>query len=173
MAVLTVVSATFAQGQSANQTSLTPANGPFGGPILVTPTVTLPTPAPTAGISDAGRAGFSSVGASSAAPVEPAAYSTSSVDVGNDSGSAAPANPPAEQPTNDLEPSVSIISVNSGPESAAPSAYGVVEASGRYKNGNNAHKARILSNEDVERMLSSKVGVNMAKKHAPAGGRNF
>src|SRR5260370_34318318 len=57
---LTVFSAVFVQGQTAYPYSTTaPANGPFGGPILVTPSAGFPNPAPTAGISDAGRAGIS------------------------------------------------------------------------------------------------------------------
>src|SRR5690349_11150425 len=59
MAALTIFAAGNVQAQSGNQ-SLTPApNGPFGGSILTTPVATLPTPAPTVGISDAGRAGIS------------------------------------------------------------------------------------------------------------------
>ncbi|HZI58788.1 MAG TPA: hypothetical protein VFF39_18540, partial [Verrucomicrobiae bacterium] len=67
-AALAVFSTVFVMGQSTNQSSPVPANGPFGGPILVTPTASLPTPAPTAGISDAGRAGFSSIQAGAPAP---------------------------------------------------------------------------------------------------------
>src|SRR6266700_4065508 len=56
-AALTVLANIYAQGQSSTQPTATV--GPFGGPILTTPTATLPTPAPVAGISDAGRAGIS------------------------------------------------------------------------------------------------------------------
>ena len=152
-AALTVFSAVFVQGQSANQSSVAiPATGPFGGPILVTPTASLPTPAPVAGISDAGRAGFSSVAASAPVAV-----------LGSVSTTIAPN---AEQPRNDLGPSVS---VNGGSESAAPAAYSVVEASGRYKAGGTARNARVLSNEDVDSMLSRKGGVTMAKNMPPLG----
>ena len=163
-AALIVFSAVFVQGQSANQSSVaTPATGPFGGPILVTPTATLPTPAPVAGISDAGRAGFSSV---ASAPVEPA-YLTNSANAGAVLGSVSTTIAPnAEQPRNDLGPSVS---VNGGSESAAPAAYSVVEASGRYKAGGTARNARVLSNEDVDSMLSRKGGVTMAKNMPPLG----
>jgi hypothetical protein len=165
-AALTVFTGIYAIGQSANQSSPVPANGPFGGPILVTPTATLPTPAPTAGISDTGRAGFNSMTTGSVAPVEPEAYSTSSVNASADTSSVSTATPNAEQPTNDLGPSVSI---NNGSGSAAPVAYTVVEASGRYKAGNAAHNARVLSNEDVESMLNKKGGVTMAKNMPPLG----
>src|SRR4029077_18675209 len=65
MAALTIFAAGSVQAQSGNQ-SVTPApNGPFGGPILTTPVASLPTPAPTAGISDAGRAGISNASSTS------------------------------------------------------------------------------------------------------------
>ena len=44
-------------GQSTTQS--TPYNGPFGGPILMTPNASFSNPPPAAGISDAGRAGIS------------------------------------------------------------------------------------------------------------------
>ncbi len=165
MAALVAFSTICAIGQSANQVSPVPANGPFGGPILVTPTATLPTPAPTTGISDTGRAGFNSMTTGAVPPIEPGAYSTNPVNAGADSGGS-PTVPSAEQPTNDIAPS---ISINNGPESPAPAAYTVVEASGRYKAGNASHNARVLSNEDVESMLSKKGGVTMAKNMPPLG----
>ena len=166
MAALVAFSTICAIGQSANQVSPVPANGPFGGPILVTPTATLPTPAPTTGISDTGRAGFNSMTTGAVPPIEPGAYSTNPVNAGADSGSGSPTVPSAEQPTNDIAPS---ISINNGPESPAPAAYTVVEASGRYKAGNASHNTRVLSNEDVESMLSKKGGVTMAKNMPPLG----
>src|SRR5438270_13071936 len=69
-AALVISTAVFGQGQSTNQsTSPAPVNGPFGGPILVTPSASFPNPAPAAGISDAGRAGIS-IETNSKAPVE-------------------------------------------------------------------------------------------------------
>ena len=60
IAALTVFSAVFGQGQTATPSTTTaPANEPFGGPLLVTPSAAFPTPVPTAGISNAGRAGIS------------------------------------------------------------------------------------------------------------------
>src|SRR5690349_986575 len=56
-ATFTVLATIYAQGQSSTQPAATV--GPFGGPILTTPTATLPTPPPVTGISDAGRAGIS------------------------------------------------------------------------------------------------------------------
>src|SRR5436305_10420105 len=48
------------QGQTTNPSTTTaPVNGPFGGPILVTPSAGFPNPVPSAGISNSGRAGIS------------------------------------------------------------------------------------------------------------------
>src|SRR6476646_10455675 len=56
LAMFTVVSG---HGQTANPSTTTPVNEPFGAPILVTPSAGFPNPIPTAGISNAGRAGIS------------------------------------------------------------------------------------------------------------------
>src|SRR5579871_3230106 len=59
IAGLAMILAVSGQGQTANpSTTTSPVNGPFGGPILVTPSAGFPNPVPT-GISDAGRAGIS------------------------------------------------------------------------------------------------------------------
>src|SRR5690242_15192783 len=88
-AALVISTAVFGQGQSTNPpTSPAPVNGPFGGPILVTPSASFYTPAPAAGISDAGRAGIS-IETNSGAPVEAAPSVTTAV--GSESNSALPA----------------------------------------------------------------------------------
>src|ERR1700731_2645548 len=104
MAALTVSSAVFGYGQTT--TTTVPASGPFGGPLLVTPIASFPSPAPTAGISDAGRAGISienngtgandsNSGVTTVAPTIPATIVV------------APVVPVVTNPTaNDLEPSV-------------------------------------------------------------------
>jgi hypothetical protein len=169
-AALTVFSTAFVMGQSTNQPSPVPANGPFGGPILVTPTASLPTPAPTAGISDAGRAGFGSLQAGSPTPGATTVPSTENVNPAAEYVNAAPEasvpsatpNPNEEQPRNDLGPSAF---VNNGAEIAVP--VGVAEASIRYKGEKSTHNARALNDEDVQRMLSSKSGVTMAKNMPP------
>jgi hypothetical protein len=171
-AALTVFSTVFVMGQSTSQPSPVPANGPFGGPILVTPTASLPTPAPTAGISNAGRAGFSSLGVSSPTPGETTVPSPEYVNPSAENVNAAPEasvppatpNPNEEQPRNDLGPSVS---VNAASEIAAP--VSVAEASIRYKTEKNTHNAHVLSDEDVQRMLNSKSGVTVAKNMPPLG----
>jgi hypothetical protein len=171
-AALTVFYTVFVMGQSTNQPSSAPANGPFGGPLLVTPTASLPTPAPTAGISNAGRAGFSSLGVSSPTPGETTVPSTEYVNPSAENVNAAPEasvppatpNPNEEQPRNDLSPSVF---VNGASEIAAP--VSVAQASIRYKGEKNTHNTRVLSDEDVQKMLSGKSGVTMAKNMPPLG----
>ena len=167
-AALVISTAVFGQGQSTNQsTSPAPVNGPFGGPILVTPSASFPNPAPAAGISDAGRAGIS-IGTNSTAPVEAASApsGTTSVPatVGGESNSALP--PESESTAaSDLMPSTS-ASVS---ETAAHGAVSLAEISSRYKAEKSARNARILGNDDVEKMLANKSGVTMAKNMPPLG----
>jgi len=59
IAGLAMFTAVSGHGQTANPSTTTPVNEPFGGPILVTPSAGFPNPVPTAGISNAGRAGIS------------------------------------------------------------------------------------------------------------------
>jgi hypothetical protein len=158
IAGLTVLSAVFAQGQTANQSTVTPANGPFGGPLLVTPIASFPNPVPTAGISDTGRAGIS--------------ISTSGAGTSNSTGgiesTIAPELPESTNQTqvNDLGASAFV----SGPSDAsAPDTFGVAEASSHYKAEKAARNARVLDNEDVQKMLDNKNGVAMAKNMPPLG----
>ena len=172
-AALIVSIAVFGQGQSTSQsTSPAPANGPFGGPILVTPSAGFPNPAPAAGISDAGRAGIS-IGTNSTAPVEAVAGTsgtTTSVapPVTTAAGSESSAALPAESENaaaNDLMPSTA-ASVS---ETAAPGTASLAEISGRYKAAKGSRNARVLGNDDVEKMLANKGGVTMAKNMPPLG----
>src|SRR4029077_11750538 len=102
MAALTIFAAGSVQAQSSNQSSATAPNGPFGGPILTTPVASLPTPAPTAGISDAGRAGISNTTSPSAAEAG-AGYATMGAT------ETTPSVTPAEETRiNDLAPSTSV-----------------------------------------------------------------
>src|SRR6516225_4257527 len=61
-AALLISTSVFGQSQYTYPTSPAPVNGPFGGPILVTPSASFPSPAPAAGISNAGQAGISNAG---------------------------------------------------------------------------------------------------------------
>lgn len=141
------------------QTPGTPTNGqPFGGPILNTPNATFTTPAPEAGISDAGRAGISAGSTTETAPAANAA------DMSNASTAVVPAGTitPAEAPTNDMGVSVS---VNNPEVVAAP--LSVADAANRYKSEKAAVNARNLSNEDVEQIIQNKNGVTIAGNAAP------
>src|SRR5689334_5590308 len=98
-------------GQSTNPA---PVNGPFGGPILVTPSASFPSPAPAAGISDAGRAGIT-IETNSAAPVEAVAGSSGTTSViataGGESNSALTTES-GNTAANDLMPSTSASGVS-------------------------------------------------------------
>lgn len=165
---LLVSTAVLGEGQSTNQsTSPAPVNGPFGGPILVTPSASFPSPAPAAGISDAGRAGIS-IETNSTAPVEAVAGTSGTTSVtaaaGSESNSAL--NTLSTAPVSDLMPSSSASSVSG---TGAGSAVSLAEISGRYKAQKGARNARVLGNDDVEKMLANKSGVTMAKNMPPLG----
>src|SRR5579864_1799440 len=167
-AVLVISTAVFGQGQSTNpSTSPAPVNGPFGGPILVTPSASFPNPATAAGISDAGRAGIS-IENNSTAPVETTAGPSGSSSViaaaGSESNSALTTE--AATPANDLMPSTAASSVS---EAGAPGTASLAEISARYKAEKNARNARVLGNDDVQQMLANKSGVTMAKNMPPLG----
>ena len=158
---LTVLSAVLGQGQTANQsTTTTPVNGPFGGPILVTPSAGFPNPAPTAGISDAGRAGISNAtnGAeTTTAPSTPATIVTTPATVSLSEVT-------EQAPAGDLGGATFV----GGPSDAsAPATIGVAEVSSRYKAERGTRNARVLGNEDVQSMLNNKNGVTMAKNMPP------
>jgi len=173
MAALVISTAVFGQGQSTNPyTSPAPVNGPFGGPILVTPSASFPTPAPAAGISNAGQAGISNAGqagitneTNSTAPVEAVAAPSGATAVGSESNSALTTEP-GNTAANDLMPSTSASSVS---EAAAPGAASLAEISSRYKAEKGTRNARVLGNDDVEKMLANKGGVTMAKNMPPLG----
>src|SRR5438270_12789010 len=167
-AALVISTAVFGQGQSTYQsTSPAPVNGPFGGPILVTPSASFPNPAPAAGISDAGRAGIT-IETNSTAPVEAVGTSgTTSVPAtaGGESNSAFTTES-GNTAASDLMPSTSASGVS---EIAAPGAVSLAEISTRYKAEKGARTARVLGNDDVEKMLANKRGVTMAKNMPPLG----
>ncbi|HET8891767.1 MAG TPA: hypothetical protein VFQ41_22910 [Candidatus Angelobacter sp.] len=167
-AALLVSTAVLGQGQSTNQsTSPAPVNGPFGGPILVTPSASFPSAAPAAGISDAGRAGIS-IETNSTAPVEAVAGTSGTTSVttaaGSESNSAL--NTLSTAPVSDLMPSSSASSVSG---TGAGNTVSLAEISGRYKAQKGARNARVLGNDDVEKMLANKSGVTMAKNMPPLG----
>jgi len=162
---LVILTAVFGQGQSTNQsTSPVPVNGPFGGPILVTPSASFPNPAPAAGISDAGRAGIT-IETNSTAPVEAVTGSAGATTAGSESNSALTTES-AKTAANDLMPSTSATGVSA---ITAPGAVSLAEISSRYKTEKGTRNARVLGNDDVEKMLTNKSGVTMAKNMPPLG----
>lgn len=161
------IAASYAGGQASVQTPqpTQPATNaqPFGGPLLVTPTMTLPTPQPTAGISDAGRAGISVNPETAPRPWETstgeAAGATAS---GTEVGSAAAT--AGETGTGDLLPSTFV-----GEAPAASGSMSVAEASDRFKASKGAQNARMLTNDEVEKILGGRTGVTVARNMPPLG----
>jgi hypothetical protein len=169
IAGLAMVSAVFGQGQTANPSTTTPpVNGPFGGPILVTPSAGFPNPVPTAGISDAGRAGISNATngiETTNAPSSPATLVTTPSASLPESTNEAPANQIGTS-----EPTVTNLGTSTfvgGSEESASGTTSLAEVSSRYKAEKGARNAKVLSNEDVQAMLNNKSGVTMAKNMPP------
>jgi hypothetical protein len=175
IAVLAIMSVGAGQGQTANpSTTTTPVNEPFGGPILVTPSAGFPNPVPTAGISDAGRAGISNATngvENTNAPSSPATIVTTP-----DSSLSEPVNQ-NEPPATDLGSSTFVQGASDG---SAASARGASDASGgstislaevssRHKSEKGTRNAKVLNNEDVQAMLNNKSGITMAKNMPPLG----
>jgi hypothetical protein len=176
IAGLVMVSAVFGQGQTANQSTTTaPVNGPFGGPMLTTPSAGFPNPVPTAGISDAGRAGISNATntiETTNTPSNPETLVTTPSASLPESTNQAPANelgtsqPAIQPPVNDLGTSTSFVG---GSEESASGTTSLAEVSSRYKAEKGTRNAKVLSNEDVQAMLNNKSGVTMAKNMPPLG----
>jgi hypothetical protein len=172
IAGLAVFSAVLTQGQTANPSTTTPVNGPFGGPILVTPSTSFPNPVPTAGISDAGRAGISNatnVGETTTTPASPGTIATAPSENLSE--------PTDQTPAPDLGSSTfvrgpsdeSAASVRAASDESAASMISLADVSNRYKAEKGARSARVLSNEDVQTMLNNKSGVTTAKNMPPLG----
>jgi hypothetical protein len=153
------------QENPAEQNTVPTNNGTFfgtggtGGGVVTTPTATFASPAPTAGISDAGVAGISTsnpvntgvqstLGSSTmvftnVSPVNPHAMSTTAVTSG--------------RLINDLGPSEFAGAANTGAVSTASTASGpsVADIAAKFKARQGTQNARTITNADVERMLSS------------------
>jgi hypothetical protein len=175
IAGLAMFSAVSGQSQTTNPSATTtPINGPFGGPILVTPSAGFPNPVPTAGISDAGRAGISNATngiETTNAPSSPA------TNVTTPSGSLSEPVNQNEPATTDLGPSTSVqgpsdgstASMRGASDASWVSTISLAEVSNRYKAEKGTRNAKVLSNEDVQTMLNNKSGVTMAKNMPPLG----
>jgi hypothetical protein len=168
-AALTVLATIDVQGQSTTQPAATV--GPFGGPILTTPTAALPTPAPVTGISDAGRAGISNAENNSgnavppvSVPVAATATVSSSEAVAGPPEAAVPnatssATPLEGEHVPDLGPSVY---VGDQPVSSANIPMSVAEVAQQYQMKQSVQaEHRTLTNEDVKEILKKKPLINM------------
>jgi len=178
IAALTVFLAVSGQGQTANpSTTTTPVNEPFGGPILVTPSAGFPNPVPTAGISNAGRAGISNATNGIEATTTPSSPATM-VTTPSASLSESTPEPTNQAPANELGTSpagtndAGTTFIGGPSDESAPSTISLAEVSSRYKAEKGTRNARLLSNEDVQAMLNNKSGVTMAKKYASAWTRS-
>ncbi|HLK52465.1 MAG TPA: hypothetical protein VKU42_03365 [Candidatus Angelobacter sp.] len=133
----------------------------------MTPSAGFPNPVPTAGISDAGRAGISNATSgieTTTAPSSPATIvSTPSVSLSESTNLSESANQTA---VSDLGSSTF---VGGAAEESAPGTISLAEVSSRYKAEKGTRNARMLSNEDVQTMLNNKSGVTMAKNMPPLG----
>lgn len=164
---LVVFSAVLGQGQTTTPSTTTPVNGQFGGPILVTPSTGFPNPVPTAGISDAGRAGISNatngIETTTVPPTPATIVSTPSASLSESTSLSESADQTA---VTNLGPS---SFVGGAAEESAASTISLAEVSSRYKAEKGTRNARVLSNEDVQTMLNNKSGVTMAKNMPPLG----
>ncbi len=179
IAALTVFSAVFGQGQTATPSTTTaPANEPFGGPLLVTPSAAFPNPVPTAGISDTGRAGISNATNGSEAMTGSANPGTvlATPTASSSEPTAASSNLTDQSPT-DLGASTLVrgpsdesgSSMRGASEAIGASTISLAEVSNRYKAEKGTRTAKVLGNEDVQAMLNNKSGVTMAKNMPPLG----
>jgi hypothetical protein len=155
-------------------------------PAPATPTATFAAPPPTAGISDAGRAGISDV-----VPMPPTLPSQSSTVVyinqapvetiipgapgavvenavgGASGGSSAPVNESGGRTVNDLGPSYYSDALPAGRNTS------LGEISARFKAFKATVNARVLTNDDVHQTVDSKAGVTMTKNMPPLGPGSF
>ena len=148
-------------------------NGPYAAPILSTPSATFASPAPTAGISNAGRAGISAnTPVNAGIAITPGSstmvYTNVPPVVVENAVNASPANEAAANAgggrlINDMGPSYY--------SDALPAASNVSlgEVASRLKASKGAVNARMLTNDDVDKMVTDKTGVTMAKNMPPLG----
>jgi hypothetical protein len=169
IAGFTVSSAVLGWAQTATQsTTTTPASGLWGGPLLVTPIANFPNPVPTAGISNAGRAGISISTGGAGTSTSDNGIETTNAPISPATIVIAPVLPVStnQTPVNDLGPSAFV----GGPSDAsAPSTVGVAEVATRFKAEKGTRNVRVLDNEDVQGILNNKNAVTMAKNMPPLG----
>ena len=141
-------------------------------PMLVTPTARFDSPAPTAGISNGGRAGISvNTGGTTEVTITP---SSTMVYTNMEPAAAVPATPvtaPAEAPApesggraiNDMGPSYYSDILPGAPT------HSLGEVAAKLKAAKGAVNARMLTNDDIGKMVGSQTGVTLAKNMPPLG----
>lgn len=142
--------------------------GAVGSGVLSTPGGSFASPAPTAGISDAGRAGISAnapmntgvqsslenstVVYTNGAPVNPSGVNISTA-----------ANTPGRM-INDMGPSFYSDTVAGGANTVS-----LGQVAAQFKAAKAGVNVRTLTNDDVQKMVGSKTGVTVAKNMPPLG----
>jgi len=180
----------FSAGAQTTPVTADPLNTPLIGAAPATPSATFAAPAPTAGISNAGRAGISnSAPLPSTVPSlsdtvvyvtqPPVETVTTGVPVANVENStnnpaaAAPSGTPSEVAPENSESGGRTMN-DMGPSyyaDALPSAGNgsLGELSAHYKALKGTTNARMLTNDDVQQMVANKNGVTVAKNMPPLG----
>jgi hypothetical protein len=142
--------------------------GAVGSGVLSTPGGTFASPAPTAGISDAGRAGISAdtpmnTGVQSTLENSTVVY-TNGAPVNPRSVNVSTAANTGGRLINDLGPSFYSDTIAGNANTIS-----LGQVAEQYKAAKGAVNARTLTNDDVQKMLGEKSGVTMAKNMPPLG----
>ena len=179
----------FSAGAQTTPVTADPLNTPLIGAAPATPSATFAAPAPTAGISNAGRAGISN-----SAPLPTTLPSLSNtvvyvmqppvetVTTGVSASTENTANNPAAGATSGTPSEVAPGTNESGGRTVndmGPSYYAdalpgadngsLGELSAHYKALKGTRNARMLTNDDVQQMVANKNGVTVAKNMPPLG----
>ena len=142
--------------------------GVAGSGVLSTPGGTFASPAPTAGISDAGRAGISATtplntGVQSTLESSTVVY-TNGAPVNPSPVNVSPAANSSGRAINDLGPSFFSNTI-----AGSGNTVSLAEVAAQFKAQKGAVNARMLTNDDVQKMVTDKTGVTMARNMPPLG----
>jgi hypothetical protein len=189
--LLAAIVGQFSAGAQVNPGTTTtvvsdPLNTPLIGAAPATPSATFAAPAPTAGISNAGRAGISNLAPLPSTlptlgstvvyvtqpPVETVTTGAPGPNVENTANNPV-AGAPSEVSSEDNESGGRTIN-DLGPSYYADALPGagnssLGELSAQYKALKATVNARVLTNDDVQQMVTRKNGVTMAKNMPPLG----
>ena len=149
----------------SNPYYLYPVPGVQPVPMLVTPTARFDSPPPTAGISNAGQAGISAnspVGATSTWGPSTVVYTTMQPETVVGAGPAPEASSSGRL-INDMGPSYYSDVL------PAASTVSLGEVAAQFKASKTSVNARMLTNDDVGKMVGTQTGVTLAKNMPPLG----